>query len=119
MDTKIERKLVEFVKELNNEEGKTYCSIFSTTGEEGNFAKKIDVHMPDKNDSTCSNVVATVEYCNYAWIDDSDIIKKKEYFVVSSRKIDMTVYEETSQKLWNVLMKFMKHWNVDNVIAIE
>jgi len=120
MDSKIEKKLVELVKELGNEEsqGKTYVSSYDSSGEDNNYSKKVSVYVTDRLDPECHNLAATIEYQVYQWNDASETQFTKQCYNIVTDKISMTVMEETSQKLWNALNKFMKKWNIDNLIEL-
>ena len=114
MESKIERKLVELVKTFL-EEDKEYKCGYETNGEDGNFIKKIEVIV---NKDDFPQTIGSVEFHSYAYDNNTTNYVTKLYFTLVTDKVDITVYEETSSKLWNLLTKFInKKWNADNLLV--
>ena len=113
METKIERKVADLVKSFFDE-GKFYKCSYESNGEDGNFIKKLEIL---ENDGDYPKTLGYIEFHSLRYDNNNNYVTKF-YFTLVTDKIDITFYEETSQKLWNLLTKLInKKWNADDLLV--
>lgn len=113
MDSKIEKKLVKFVKALSNDDEYCYICYYNTSGEEETFIKKVDVVI--KTDD--KKWIASVEFNSYMPENPNEECADNNFCIIADN-LNVTIYKLTSEPLWELLVKFInKKWSIDNIVA--